>query len=187
MESAVAEVAAVAAAAKASFDAASPLGAALASARSGGMSLPALLDQARVWQDSGRAEAAAQLYETWLAHTASPLRHVAGFNWGTLLSAAGQSEGAENAYRLALEALPGFAPALLNLGHLHERRGDTATALSLWQQVFEADPLPSVDLQLHALNNSARLLETLRRYPEAEALMRRSLRLKAAQPAVIQH
>ncbi len=187
MESAVAEVAAVAAAAKASFDAASPLGAALASARSGGMSLPALLDQARVWQDSGRAEAAAQLYETWLAHTASPLRHVAGFNWGTLLSAAGQSEGAENAYRLALEALPGFAPALLNLGHLHERRGDTATALSLWQQVFEADPLPSVDLQLHALNNSARLLETLRRYPEAEALMRRSLRLKAAQPDVIQH
>jgi predicted O-linked N-acetylglucosamine transferase (SPINDLY family) len=187
MESAVAEVAAVAAAAKLSVADASPLASALAWARSGAMGLPALLDQARLWQESGRAEAAAELYQTWLANTVSPLRHVACFNWGTLLSAAGKSEGAEHAYRESLLALPGFAPALLNLGHLHERRGDTATALAMWQQVFDADPLPSEDLQLHALNNSARLLETLRRYPEAEALMRRSLRMKAAQPDVIQH
>jgi len=182
MESAVAEVAALAAAERASADAAP-----LLAARSGGMSLPALLDQARLWQETGRQEAAATLYETWLAHTASPLRHVACFNWGTLLSAAGKADKAEAAYRMALEALPGFAPALLNLGHLHERRGDHATALDLWRQVFEAESLPSEDLQLHALNNSARLLETLRRYPEAEALMRRSLALKAAQPDVIQH
>jgi len=41
--------------------------------------------------------------------------------------------------------------------------------------------------RLHALNNRARLLEQLRRNPEAEALMRRSVELKAAQPDVIQH
>jgi predicted O-linked N-acetylglucosamine transferase (SPINDLY family) len=183
MESAVAEVAAVAAAERASSADAAPL----LAARSGGMSLPALLDQARLWQETGRQEAAATLYETWLAHTESPLRHVACFNWGTLLSATGKADKAEGAYRQALQALPGFVPALLNLGHLHERRGDPDTALELWRQVFEAEPLPSEDLQLHALNNSARLLETLRRYPEAETLMRRSLALKAAQPDVIQH
>jgi predicted O-linked N-acetylglucosamine transferase (SPINDLY family) len=185
MESAVAEVAAVAAAARASLDATpSPL----ALARSGTMALPALLDQARAWQEAGRLDDAAALYEAWIAHTAaSPLRHVACFNWGTLLSAAGRPEAAEHAYREALRALPGFAPALLNLGHLHERRGDSETALTLWQQVFEASPLPAEELQLHALNNSARLLEMQRRYPGAEALMRQSLRIKAAQPDVIQH
>jgi predicted O-linked N-acetylglucosamine transferase (SPINDLY family) len=53
--------------------------------------------------------------------------------------------------------------------------------------VFEARPAPALEHRLHALNNSARLLEQLRRYPEAEALMARSLALKAAQPDVIQH
>ena len=60
-------------------------------------------------------------------------------------------------------------------------------ALALWRAVHDADPAAETDLRLHALNNSARLLETQRRYPEAEALMRRSLELKAAQPDVIQH
>jgi predicted O-linked N-acetylglucosamine transferase (SPINDLY family) len=200
MESAVAEVAAVAAAARASLNAplnAPPLHAVrlpapppspLAQAQSGTMSLQALLDQARAWQDAGRLDDAAALYAAWIQHTpASPLHHVACFNWGTLLSAANRPDEAESAYRQALAALPGFAPALLNLGHLHERRGDTATALALWREVFEAQPAPAETLQLHALNNSARLLETERRYPEAEALMRASLRIKAAQTDVIQH
>ena len=159
----------------------------LSAARGGDMSLQVLMDRAQALQSAGQAETAALLYETWLSHTQSPLRHVACFNWGTLLSAAGRVDEAEAAYQQGLLHQPGFAPAQLNLGHLLERRGAHDSALAKWREVFEADPPASLDLRLHALNNSARLLETLRRYAEAERLMSRSLQLKAAQADVIQH
>ena len=162
-------------------------GALLSAARSGQMSLTELMDRAQAMQVAGHTETAALLYESWLAHTESALRHVASFNWGTMLSGAGRNEAAEAAYEQALTQQPGFAPAQLNLGHLLERRGDTAAALGKWRAVFDAAPRVALELCLHALNNSARLLESLRRYPEAEALMRRSLELKATQPDVIQH
>jgi predicted O-linked N-acetylglucosamine transferase (SPINDLY family) len=159
----------------------------LEAARRGTMTLPDLLGRAAALQASGQSETAARLYETWVAHTRSPFRHVACFNLGTLLSTAGQGAAAEAAYRQALALQPGFVPALLNLGHLHERRGEVAEALAQWRAVYEAAPPAAAEHRLHALNNSARLLETQRRYPEAEALMRRSLEAKAAQPDVIQH
>ena len=161
--------------------------AALKAARGGQMSLPELLNQAGSLQAAGQAETAARLYETWLESSTSPLRHVAYFNWGTLLSAASKPEAAEAAYRQALQHQSGFAPALLNLGHLHERRAEVEPALALWAQVFEATPPAPEDLRLHALNNSARLLEMQHRYPQAEALMRRSLQTKPDQSDVIQH
>lgn len=156
-------------------------------ARGGHTALPDLMQQAQSLHAQGMADRAAALYEAWILHTASPLRHVACFNWGTMLSAAGQHEAAEAAYEKALTLDPALAPARLNLGHMLERRGDHTGALANWRAVFDAEPRPGQELQLHALNNSARLLETLRRYPQAEALMRRSLELKAAQPDVIQH
>jgi predicted O-linked N-acetylglucosamine transferase (SPINDLY family) len=162
-------------------------GALLAAARSGSLALPELMSRAQGLQQAGRADAAAELYATWLAHTASPLRHVACFNWGTVLSGLERPEEAEAAYRSALETQPGFAPALLNLGHLCERRGDVEGALATWRRVYEAEPAPALEHRLHAINNAARALETARRYPESEALMRRSLEIKAAQGDVIQH
>ena len=167
--------------------AADPAAAALKAARSGRMALTELMDRATALAASGRAEAAALLYETWLAHTASPMRQVVCFNWGAMLSSLGRDEPAEKAYRAALAASPGFAPAELNLGHLCERRGDGDKALAHWQAVYETQPPAALEHRLHALNNAARLLESQRRYPEAEALMRRSLELKAAQFDVIQH
>jgi predicted O-linked N-acetylglucosamine transferase (SPINDLY family) len=158
-----------------------------AEVRDGTASLQQVMDRAQALQAAGQPRLAATVYEAWLAHARSPLLHVASFNWGTLLSAAGQEDRARGAYELALGHQPGFAPALLNLGHLLERAGDTAGALLRWREVYDAQPSPPQDLQLHALNNSARLLELLRRYPESEALMARSLALKAAQPDVIQH
>jgi len=158
-----------------------------AQAASGAMTLSALMEHAQALQSTQRGETAAALYEVWLAHTSTPLRHVVCFNWGTVLSALGKDTKAETAYRAALTAQPGFAPANLNLGHLCERRGDTAAALALWQDVYEAQQPVAAEHVLHALNNAARLQEMQRRYPEAEALMRRSLEKKAAQPDVIQH
>jgi predicted O-linked N-acetylglucosamine transferase (SPINDLY family) len=152
------------------------------------LTLQDLMSQAQALQNAGQVEPAALLYEAWLKHRDDPLRHVAGFNWGTLLSGLGRSGDAETAYRLALDHRPGFAPALLNLGHLQERKGEIAPALENWRQVYEADAdAASTELRLHALNNSARVLEIQRQYPQAEALMRRSLALNPRQPDVIQH
>ncbi len=159
----------------------------LEAAKTGQPSLQDVMQQAQALHAQGTPDRAATLYGTWITHSNSPLRHVACFNWGTMLTAAGQHEAAEAAYQQALALDSTLAPARLNLGHMLERRGDSTGALATWAAVFDAQALPAVDLQLHALNNSARLLEMLRRYPEAEALMRRSLALKAAQPDVIQH
>jgi predicted O-linked N-acetylglucosamine transferase (SPINDLY family) len=138
--------------------------------------------------------AAALLYETWVAHCQSAAhKPVALFNWGTVLGSLRRHEAAEAAYRQALALKPDFAQARLNLAHQFEHLGRSEDALATWREVYEgaaqmdcigADPL---DLQLHALNNSARVLEVMKRLPEAEALMRRSLELQPQQPDVIQH
>jgi predicted O-linked N-acetylglucosamine transferase (SPINDLY family) len=162
----------------------------LEAARLGHLTLEAVMDRAQQLQGAGDTDAAARLYETWIAGTRSALRHVAGFNMGTMLSAGGRDEAAEAAYRQALSFQPGFPPARLNLGHLLERKGDHEGALAEWRQVIEdteAVSRATFDYRIHAINNSARLLETLKRLPESEALMRRSLTLKASQFDVIQH
>lgn len=159
----------------------------LNAAASGAMALPELLDRANRLQAGGQADAAARLYQAWLgANAASPLRQVAAFNQGAVLSSLGRNDEAEAAYTAALQAVPGFAPAHLNLGHLRERRGDVAGALAHWAAVHDAAD-SSLEHRLHALNNAARLLELQRDYPKAEQLMRRSLELKAEQSDVIQH
>jgi len=171
-----------------------PLQALMARARSGGLPLAELMATAQGLQNQGQLEAAALLYEAWMAGApASPQRAVAAFNWGTVLGSLRRHEAAEAAYREALAAKPDFAQARLNLAHQFEHRGLVDDALATWREVYDgiaqldtvgADAL---DLELHALNNSARLLEQQRRYDESEALMVRSLRRKPTQGDVIQH
>ena len=162
----------------------------LALARSGQLQLPDLMDLAQALQQRGQGAAAATLYETWIAHTPSPLRHVACFNWGAALAALNRHAEAERAYLSALEISPDFAQARLNLGHELERQGRPDEALVQWQTAVDraspTAPLP-LDLHLHALNNLARLCETQRRYDESERFMKASLLLKPDQNNVIQH
>ncbi len=162
----------------------------LALARSGGMQIAELLDQAGTLNQGGHAEASAALYENWIAHTESPHRHVACFNWGTVLGHLGRHAQAEAAYRRALEFRPDFVQAHLNLGHQLEQQKRHDEALAAWETVLQltATSGPAErDLRLHALNNSARLLETLRRFDASERFMIRSLELKPGQSDVIQH
>ena len=72
METALAELTAVAAA--------PDTAALLAAARSGAMPLPEVMERAQALHNAGHTQSAVLLYETWLAHTESPLRHVACFN-----------------------------------------------------------------------------------------------------------
>src|SRR5262245_18619045 len=145
----------------------------LALARSGAMALPELMDSAAQLQQRGLAEAAATLYETWIAHTPSPLRHVACFNWGTVLGSLQRHADAERAYRQSLEFKPDFVHALLNLGHQLEHLGRIDEALEQWRRVTETTgaAAETLELRLHALNNQARVLEQQRRFDESMACM----------------
>lgn len=166
-----------------------PLSGDAALAASGQMPLTTLMDRAQLLAQQGRQRDAAELYRLWIAHTQSAHHHVACFNWGTLLAGLDDHPGAEAAYRQALAYQPGLLQAALNLGHELERQGRVDEALTTWGNVIERHaPTPqNLDLLLHALNNTARLLETQKRYDESEAAMVKSLELKADQPAVIQH
>lgn len=147
--------------------------------------VPELLNQAGALQQAGQPAAAAALYERWLAAHDAPLRHVVLFNLGTLLSTQQREPEAEAAYREALQRQPDFAHALLNLGHVVERRGVHDEALALWQRVIDTQAAP--ELRMHAHNNRGRLLELLRRFPEAEAELAASLQIEPRQFDAIQH
>jgi predicted O-linked N-acetylglucosamine transferase (SPINDLY family) len=162
----------------------------LAEVSRGQMSLVQLLEATQHPEVKSAPAAVLSLYETWLRHTVSPQRHVALFNWGTVLGAQQRHAEAEAAYREALTLLPGFVQAHLNLGHQLEHLGRAEDALAEWRQVVslvKAQATPDEELLLHALNNLARLLEQLRRFDEAEAHMVQSLQAQPDQPRVIQH
>lgn len=169
----------------------------LAEARAGQMALSALLERAQTLQTAGMTEAAALLYQNWLMGSAdaaaasgegSPHQHVACYNWGTLLGGMQRHAEAEKVYRMALQVRPNFMQARLNLAHQLEHLGRIDEALAEWTMVANDASAPdSLELRLHALNNAARMLETNKRYDEAQALMQRSLTMEAAQPGVIQH
>lgn len=154
--------------------------------RMAALTLTDLMGQAQSLQQAGQPDAAATLYRQWLdACPQAAMRQVALFNLGTLLSTLQREPEAEAAYREALQLQPGFAHALLNLGHVLERRGACDEALVQWREVIDGGA--AADLRVHAWNNQGRLLETLRRYPEAEACLRESLLLNPRQADVIQH
>jgi predicted O-linked N-acetylglucosamine transferase (SPINDLY family) len=150
-----------------------------------GLGVTALLDRSSVLQHGGQNAAAAALYQRWLAANDGPLRHVVLFNLGTLLSTLQRDAEAETAYREALQLQADFAHALLNLGHVLERRGAHDEALATWQHVVDTQATP--ELRMHAHNNRGRLLELLRRFPEAEADLVASLTLEPRQFDAIQH
>ncbi len=162
----------------------------MALARSGAMQLSDLLERAQQLHQRGLADASARLYESWIAHTDSPMRHVACFNWGTVLGALGRHREAEAAYRRALEFDPNFLQARLNLGHQLEQQGRADDAMAQWQWVADHLAQPTRDtleLRLHALNNLARVCEMRRQFNVAERHMRVSLAHKPAQFDVLQH
>ncbi len=161
-------------------------------ARSGQWPLPQVMEAASRLQAAGALDAAAMLYQAWVAATASPLRHVACFNWGAILGELRRPTEAETVYRMALGLAPNFAQARLNLGHQLEHQGREEEALAEWRTVYDNEAPESLgaepqSLRLHAFNNAARLLEQLKRYDESEALMRRSLELDPRQSDVAQH
>jgi len=144
-----------------------------------------LVHDAQRLQNAGEMDAAVALYQDWVQRGDAGMRHVACFNLGTLLGGQGRHAEAEAAYEQALGLQPDFPHARLNLGHLLERQGRHDAAEAQWRAVVAGNG--ARELKVHAYNNLGRMLETLRRYPEAERALRQSLQLDAQQPHVVQH
>lgn len=155
------------------------------------LSLHDLMAQADVLQQQGLVDQAIALYQHWLvAHHTDPLRLVAWFNVGVLLAGVGRATESQSAYQEALQLNPQFFQARLNLGHQLENQGAVEEAITQWRMVLEAleqTDSPDKVLQLHALNNLGRVLESQRRLPEAEAYLLRSLQVDPEQSAPLQH
>lgn len=147
--------------------------------------------QADALQQQGLVDQAIALYQHWLtAHHHNPLRLVAWFNVGVLLAGVGRAAESQAAYQEALQLNPQFFQARLNLGHQLETQGAVDDAIVQWRMVLEAleqTDNPDKALQLHALNNLGRVLESQRRLNEAEAYLLRSLQVDPEQSAPLQH
>ena len=138
----------------------------------------------------GDAAAATSIYEAWLGVAHSPLRHVVLFNLGILLTQQNRLADAEARYREAITTRPDFAQAWFNLASTIERAGRREHAVIIWQSMLD-QPLVTAahqpEIYLMTLNALGRVLEEMREFERAEAMLLRSLQADPAQPGVIQH
>ncbi|MCG2586643.1 glycosyltransferase [Massilia sp. TS11] len=160
------------------------------SAEQGTLSIVDLFNVAGKLGEAGQKQMAIELYRRWLAATATPVAYAAQFNLGVLLSDTGDLTGAEGCYRAAVAQNPAFCEGLLNLGTLLERMGRPEEALEQWRKVLDvANPEVATEKAHHVqgLNNLGRLLEILKRYPDAEDMLTRSLAINPEQTNVMTH
>jgi predicted O-linked N-acetylglucosamine transferase (SPINDLY family) len=159
-------------------------------AKQGLMPLGDLLSFSEQLQKMGLVQEACRLYELWLAGPSVRQRHLALFNYGSLVQTLGRTDEALAAYEGCLALDRRFAHAWINLGLVRERRGEHEHALDAWSQVYAqrfVEQAPPLDLQVMALNHIGRLQEQLRRYPQAQEALEASLAINPNQAGVIQH
>ena len=130
------------------------------------------------------ADAQIRLYQNWIAAGGGRAGDGFGawYNMGVIYSQHGDKASAILAYQQALLLKPDFNPASINLGLALESMGSSNDALQTWATALQGD----AD-RIALLNQQGRLLEQLGRLDEAEHMLRRSLRIDAAQPDAIQH
>ena len=80
------------------------------------MGLDKLFTSCEQLQQSGKAQEALALYQSWLSTSQDANRHMAWFNYGSLLQSTGNPQEAVNAYAECLLLQPRFPQALINLG-----------------------------------------------------------------------
>lgn len=156
----------------------------------GNIELPELVEHTARLEAEKLGPLSAVLYQVWLARTSSPYAHAIYFNLGVTLSNEGDLNEAEQAYRKAIDIQPMFAQPRLNLGSLYERQGQIEAALEEWIWVAEnisPEQPDSLPLVLHAMNHLGRVLESEKRFQEAETWLTRSLAIDPTQADVMQH
>ena len=132
----------------------------------------------------GRNDITVPLYSAWIevCGQSNPQAYAAWFNLGVELSSRGDIDNAITSYRNAYIIKPDCYQAAINLGLQLEGQGQIDAALGTWKQALQPD-----DARTMLLNHQGRLLENLKRFKEAEALLFTSLLTDPDQPDVIHH
>ncbi|MFO1263886.1 MAG: acetylglucosamine transferase [Rhodoferax sp.] len=148
-----------------------------------------LIAYAAELEAADQAPLSAVLYQTWLSRVQSPYSHPVFFNLGATLTNLGDLVGAETAYRRAIDVAPGFLHPRVNLGLLLERSGKHDLAMQEWQWVVDHGARDDANrpLVVLAMNHLGRVLEGMKRFPEAETNLTNSLLLDPKQPDVLHH
>lgn len=132
-----------------------------------------------------------EIYRSWIAQNpAHPSLHLILFNFGVVLSAAGDLDGAKEAFLAAIERNQDFLPPHINLGSVLERMGVADQAVMRWYHVV--NKLAAVDAnaiayKTTALKQISRMLETARLDENAEGALRLSLDIHPHQREPLQH
>ncbi len=139
----------------------------------------------------GHTRKGADLYKTWIAlNPGHQLLSAVYFNYSVMLSDCQDLPGSVIALRTAIQLNPDFFPPYINLGSVLDRLGMPEQALAEWGGLINQLPAvtgTAVGHKITALNQSARVLESLSRDSEAEEVLRQSLDLTPRQPEVIEH
>ena len=97
------------------------------------LSIIELITLADQLEAAGQKESSLELYQEWINLNDTPLRFIANFNLGVLLTAHNEPERAMEAYNRSLELNPDFMQARMNLGTLLEQSGQKDEALEQWR------------------------------------------------------
>lgn len=140
---------------------------------------------------SGETSLVIELYQIWIKHNpAHPLLYAICFNYGVILSDAGELHAAKEAFQEAIRLNPNFWPPYINLGTLLERLGAAGEAVQLWTKIVNSLPAITGEAIFHkltALKQIGRVLEGGRIEINAEEALRMSLDIDPRQHDVVQH
>jgi predicted O-linked N-acetylglucosamine transferase (SPINDLY family) len=140
---------------------------------------------------AGENHLAIALYREWLAYNQdNPLLYAVYFNYGVLLTGAGELDAAEAAMRDAIRVNPDFYPPYINLGHVYERKGIAGAGVNQWYALINRLSQvtgENVEFKTAALKQVARVLERYQMDPRAEEALSMSLALNPHQHDALQH
>ncbi|WP_174800281.1 glycosyl transferase [Methylosinus sporium] len=155
------------------------------------LSIADLFTAAAQLKAAGLDRRAVELYKHWIAFNVDdPVIYAAYFNYATALADAGDRSGAINALREAIRIQPDFQPPYINLGRLLEDSGQVGAAVAQWMALVERAAAvngESVAHKLSALQQTARVLESLNKDEAAEDALRQILEIDPEREEVVQH
>lgn len=150
-----------------------------------------LMHAAESLRTSGSPEQIKSLYATWIEHNQDhPLLYAVLFNYAVILTDAGVLDFARECLTRAISLNPDFMPAYINLGRIHERLGQIGPAVQQWSTAIDRAASVNGQAVSHkttALNQAARVLESVSQDESAESMLRQSLELDYTQREAIQH
>nr|WP_321985896.1 hypothetical protein [uncultured Lichenicoccus sp.] len=156
-----------------------------------GFGIVELIGAAERFTGPGRTQQGLDLYAHWLdQHPLDPLRNVACFNHGVLLTQAGRHAEAVAAFTTATALRPSFLAAYTNAGLAFERLGNLQAAVGQWLHVADLLAPTDGDLignKIIALKHCARVFKSVGDLDSAEEALRRCLDLDRHQRDALQH